>query len=292
MRNLKDILEGIMDRGNRQAVGQVTVQNEILDFIEKNYRLGGLGTANEKLTFREERTSDGKYIVDGPNFIVSLMNKELDSLTNGMFVWGSVRFFDCAFGKIKSLEGSPLKCVGFACNNCNNLITLEGAPQECDNFTCSRCESLKSLKGSPQHCWQYGCIGCISLTSLEGGPQTTRETFDCSGCHKLKNLKGAPYKVGYSPMMTDGAFNCDNCKGLVSLEGAPEYCLMFDCSECPKLKSLKGAPKKVKYNFDCDACKNLVDISDGPECETFSCKNCKNLMDVSPILDKCKKLDY
>lgn len=223
MKNLKDILESIFDvDDNIDTAGDVSI---IKKFIEDNYH------CSREITISDLPDKNGKYEVSCS--FVSVINKKLTSLTNGLFIW------DVVWG-------------GFSCNGCELLKSLEGAPKEIHGicgFNCSGCNSLTSLKGAPEKVDRtFDCSNCNSLKSLEGAPKKVGRTFDCNNCTSLKSLKGAPERVG-------GGFYCNNCSSLKSLEGAPERVnRTFDCSNCTSLKSLKGAPKKVGSNFFCSGC--------------------------------------
>ena len=148
-------------------------------------------------TFKISKTpnTDGKYKVSSPN-IIKVKNRNITSLTNGLFVWDKVKSFDCS--------------------SCGNLTSLEGAPREVkDHFFCAFCYSLTSLKGAPEKVGKnFNCTECLSLTSLEGAPKEVGEDFTCMWCGKLESLEGAPEKVK--------SFDCVSCRSLTSLKGAPK----------------------------------------------------------------------
>ena len=77
---------------------------------------------------------------------VSVKDKSITSLTNGMFRWGVIS-------------------SSFICNECNNLTSLEGAPEEVGRgFDCAYCSNLKSLKGTPKKVGgSFGCSDCPNL---------------------------------------------------------------------------------------------------------------------------------
>ena len=192
----------------------------IEEWIKDNYRISG------KLSISDD------LVVDCTG-IVSVKNKAITSLTNGLFRWGKVDGnFTCSFAQITSLEGAPEVVGGsFYCNVCDSLRTLEGAPKEVG--------------------WDFDLTNCANLTSLEGAPKKISGSFCCNVCGSLKNLKGAPKEIGRN-------FDCSACEKLTSLEGAPkEVCKMFDCSNCENLKTLEGAPRVVDGDFYCSNCENL-----------------------------------
>ena len=92
----------------------------IEQFLKDNYDIRGTHTIN----------NDNTVDVDGT---VKVKNRELESLTNGLFQFGIIthRFHCINCPNLKSLEGSPKK-VGecFSCCYCSNLTSLEGAPEE------------------------------------------------------------------------------------------------------------------------------------------------------------------
>ena len=122
---------------------------------------------------------------------VRIKNKSIESLTNGLFRWGTVnKAFCCAnCENLKSLEGAP-KCVGeyFNCARCKNLTTLEGAPEEVGwSFVCNSCNNLTSLKGAPEKVGgDFYCNKCENLKSLEYAPEVDGGKFVYSNCPNLK----------------------------------------------------------------------------------------------------------
>ena len=87
-------------------------KKQVESWIRDNYRIYGNLTISDDL------------VVDCSGR-VTVKNKSITSLTNGLFRWGYV-------GKM------------FDCSNCENLKTLEGAPRVVDgDFYCSNCEKLK-----------------------------------------------------------------------------------------------------------------------------------------------------
>ena len=103
----------------------------------------------------------GSYIIKGGvvdvKGDVTVKNKNIESLTNGLFRFGVVsKDFDCTF--------------------CPGLVSLEGAPEEVGEV--------------------FWCAHCSGLISLKGGPKKVGGYFDCTSCTNLKSLEGAPEKVG------------------------------------------------------------------------------------------------
>ena len=98
---------------------------EILNFIEANY-----DTAGKKVTVKFDKKI-GTYVVNSRGYI-SLIDSNLESLTNGEFVWGSV--------------------MGMSIDNCNNLTSLEGFPMTINgtSISVSNCDNLTSLEGITQ----------------------------------------------------------------------------------------------------------------------------------------------
>ena len=192
MKSLKEYIyevsltEGLLDR-----VKNKEVNHEILieEFLKENYDIRGSYTIKE--------TKDG-FVVDVKGE-VKVKNRDITSLTNGLFEFGEVsRDFDCASCKsLKSLNGAP-KIVWWS-------------------FDCSGCKSLKTLKGAPEKVgWSFDCSKCDLLTSLEGAPKEVEENFDCSNCKSLKTLEGAPKKVG-------DRFYCDCCGVQFTEEDVRKY---------------------------------------------------------------------
>ena len=183
----------------------------IEQFLKDNYNIDGTYVINK----------DGTVDVKGN---VCVKNKNIESLTNGLF----------RFGKVDR---------GFSCAYCTKLKSLKGAPEKVSVFDCSYCVNLTSLKGSPVKISKdFSCVGCKILTSLEGTPREVGRNFKCSYCINLISLKGSPEKVG-------GIFVCIYCKRLTSLKDAPEKIgrTVF-CTGCNSIKITEQDRKK--YNIE------------------------------------------
>ena len=202
MKSLKEYIyevsltEGLLDRVKNKDVDHKILVEE---FLKENYKIHGSYTIKE--------TKEG-FVVNVKSYI-EVINKNITSLTNGLFEFGEVgKYFNCeCCNNLKSLEGAPKEVGGaFKCDNCRSLTTLEGAPENVGwGFYCSECDLLTSLKGAPQKVgWSFDCSHCESLKTLEGSPKEVGENFDCSHCESLKTLEGAPQKVGKN-------FYCINC---------------------------------------------------------------------------------
>ena len=157
---------------------------------------------------------------------VTVKNKNIESLTNGLFRFGTVRgcFYCVRCTKLKSLEGAPEK-VGknFNCHDCYNLTILKGAPKEVGG--------------------DFNCAFCSSITSLKGATKEVGKDFYCTDCPKLESLEGAPEEVG-------GSFWCRGCTSLTSLEGGPRKVGMyFYCHDCRLLKITNSDRKKYRIEI-------------------------------------------
>ena len=154
MKHIKTYFESILDDEDI-FYGANSDKKIIESWIRDNYKIYG------KLTISDD------FVVDC-NSSVAVINKSIDSLTNGLFSWGDVRGdFDCTgCNNLKSLEGAPEK-VGndFWCASCKKITSLEGAPKEVGgSFWCDHCGGLETLKGAPE--WVGGdfyCFGCPNL---------------------------------------------------------------------------------------------------------------------------------
>ena len=93
----------------------------IKDFLETNYKINSSYNIKEK---------GNEFIVDVRGS-VKVMNKNITTLTEGLFKFGEVGgSFDCIGCKsLKSLKGAPKETVVFDCSNCKSLTSLEGAPK-------------------------------------------------------------------------------------------------------------------------------------------------------------------
>ena len=156
----------------------------------------------------------GSYIIKGGvvdvKGDVTVKNKNIESLTNGLFRFGTVQgcFYCVRCTKLTSIEGAPEK-VGknFNCHDCYNLTILKGAPKEVGgDFNCAFCSSITSLKGATKEVGKdFYCTDCPKLESLEGAPEEVGGSFWCSRCPSLTSLKGGPGKVGKD-------FYCHDCR--------------------------------------------------------------------------------
>ena len=170
----------------------------IEDWINNNYKIVG------------DLTISDDFVVDCKGSVY-VNNRNIESLTNGLFRWGNVSItFSCSgCGKLTSLEGSPEEVSkDFNCSYCTSLTSLEGCPKRVyGNFVCVYCKNLKSFKGAPKKIsYSFDCTSCNNITSLEGAPEKVMK-FICNGCENLKTLEGAPKKIG------KGLY-CRNCKNL------------------------------------------------------------------------------
>ena len=148
-------IEGTLDSGNE------AIRQNIKKWIKDNFRVVGLKISDIP-------NEEGKYKVSALD--VDVTNKNITSLTNGMFIWTIVRgYFTCSYcPSLKTLEGAP-KEVGcnFYCSNCQSLTSLKGAPKLINgNFSCSNCDNLISLKDAPNYVTVFCCNNCKSLKSI------------------------------------------------------------------------------------------------------------------------------
>ena len=143
MKSLKEYIdEGLLDRVKNKEVDH---KGLIEEFLKENYKIYGAYTIKE--------TNNNKFVVDVKGRVV-VKNRDITSLTNGVFEFGSAGSdFYCSYcTKLTSLEGAPKKVGGhFCCNDCKSLTSLKYAPQEVgESFNCSYCKELKTLKYAPQ----------------------------------------------------------------------------------------------------------------------------------------------
>ena len=99
-----ELNEGLLAGQEDHLKGNAADELIITEWIKEHYRgmgayevehYGALAVKHDwaNLSFRDEKTSDGKYIVDfkGNLEFFGEDRDKLKSLTNGMFVWGSCR---------------------------------------------------------------------------------------------------------------------------------------------------------------------------------------------------------
>ena len=125
MKTLKEFLiEGILDIENN--IENLTEKALIEDFIKENYEI-----KHGNLQFEKERD---KYIVSTKGS-VEVENKNITSLTNGLFEWGAVEEYFSCYGcaSLKDLTGVPEK-VGkdFYYKRCRKKFTEEDVRDVCD----------------------------------------------------------------------------------------------------------------------------------------------------------------
>ena len=101
MLKMKPLRESLLDNDLVEKTDKM-IKDEIESFLKANYR--------GSIKISREPNADGKYEVSSTKDII-VKNRNITSLTNGMFVWMVV-------------NGS------FDCMSCNSLESLEGAPKE------------------------------------------------------------------------------------------------------------------------------------------------------------------
>ena len=198
---MKTLYESLLDDDLVDKTDKM-IKDEIKAFLKANYK--------GSIKISRKPNNDNKYEVSSTTNI-EVKNKNITSLTNGMFIWANVDgYFNCVMCKsLKSLEGAPKEIAyNFNCSHCIGLESLEGAPEKVGGcFYCSYCSSLKSLKGAPKEVGRgFYCSSCISLESLEDALKKVGEDFYCDRCNSLKSLAGAPKEVGRN-------FYCNDCAG-------------------------------------------------------------------------------
>ena len=265
LNSLHSLLEAsILDINDTLNNDYPVIVKAITDFINEKYNCYG-----GSIKISKTPNAAGKYEVSARD--VKVKDTSITSLTNDVFVWLNVDYFDCSdCENLQSLEGGPRSVkFTFNCKKCNSLKDLTGAPDKVGiRFCCSDCKNLQSLNGCPQKIGKAGirdtgffASGCTSLTSLKGMPEKVIGDMYIYNCSSLTSLEGAPAVVV-------GSFDCSNCSSLTSLEGAPTKVgyksaslgtpVKFDCSNCENLKSLKGSPKTIIGDFDFSGCQNIT----------------------------------
>ena len=176
---MKSLKESIFD-----DVEDIASDDTVLieQFLKDNYIIEGTYKIDASYTINDN-------VVDVKGHVI-VKNEKIESLTNGLFRFGTVN-------------------GNFYCTGCPKLKTLEGAPKKVnEDFDCSRCKNLKSLEGGPEMVSRnFDCSDCPNLASLKGSPMKVGGDFDCGWCESLTSLKGGPGKV-------TGDFYCRNCKNL------------------------------------------------------------------------------
>ena len=217
MKTIYNVYEGLL-KGQKSTLdnGEEAIFEVIEEFLKENY--------NGKWIISKKPNKDGLYEVSS-NENIKVKNTNITSLTNGLFIWTSVK-------------------GNFNCSGCKSLKTLEGAPEEVEgDFSCYDCNLLKTLEGSPKEVGGYfSCYDCNLLKTLKGAPEDVEGGFYCSYCEELKSLKGAPEYVG-------GNFSCHSCNLLKTLDGAPEEVGGdFSCFNCGKVFSEDDIKKVSNIN--------------------------------------------
>ena len=124
MKTLKEyIIEGILDIEDN--IENLSIESLIEDFIKENYEIKGNLQIKKK---------GNKYIVSTKGS-VEVENKNITSLTNGLFEWGAVEEYFSCYGctSLKDLTGAPEK-VGkdFYYKRCRKKFTEEDVRDVCD----------------------------------------------------------------------------------------------------------------------------------------------------------------
>lgn len=155
MKCIYDIYEGLL-RGMDDTLKQGDDLVKIYDFINNNYD----EISKDKLIISKHKIK-GKYLISTDAYVV-VKNFNIESLVNDLFVWDTVK--------------------SFYCNHCKNLKSLEGSPKKCVNFNCSFCYSLTNLIGAPEYVdTEFNCDYCKNLSSLEGITWKSIHHFSCKG---------------------------------------------------------------------------------------------------------------
>ena len=171
---MKSLRESLLD-DNLIDKSDKIIKDEIKSFLKENF----IGASSCKIS--RKPNIDGKYEVSSTTDI-GVKNRNIISLTNGMFIWTKVGGY-------------------FNCSHCIRLESLDGTPKIVGGyFDCSGCKSLESLDGAPEKVGgDFECHNCISLTSLEGVPKEVGRDFYCHKCKvkfteddvkKISNVKG------------------------------------------------------------------------------------------------------
>jgi hypothetical protein len=278
----KYISEGLLKGQDAHLAKDEASELIITEWIKGHYR--GMGAYDvekcealdrphswDDLSFREEKTRDGKYIVDfaGNLDFYGVDRDDAKRLTNDMFVWGQV-------------EGS-------FCYSAYNgkLETLEGAPERVGRrFTVNYSTKLKNLEGAPE--WVGGGFNCNvnkSLTSLKGCPKYVGGHFAVSQCNKLKEFDYMPQHIG-------GGIDAVHNKSLESLKGLPSVVNGYlYINNCVNLESLKYCPVEINGNFYFENCKKVTDFIDylpKKVAGDLKCKGCGKRYTIDEILCLCE----
>ena len=263
----KYIEEGLLKGQDAHLAKDAASELIITEWIKEHYRgmgpyevehYGALAIKHDwnDLSFRDEKTSDGKYIVDfkGNLEFYGDDRDKLKSLTNDMFVWGHVDggfIYNSYQGKLESLEGAPMRVgCGFTCNGSSKLKTLEGAPEYVGKgFNCNANRSLISLKGCPKYVGGHFSVAqCIKLRKLDYMQDHIGTSIHLDLCKSLESIVGLPKVV-------NGNLYINSCSNLESLKGCPvEINGKFCFENCKKLVSLDGMPIKVAGAVECRRC--------------------------------------
>ena len=115
MQKLKPIIESLLDNEDELTNDEGLVRV----FLNKNYNFQG-GT----LTIRSDK--DHNFIVDYTGK-VKVINRDIEELTNGLFVFGHCKEFLCnQCSNLKSLKGGPMNAETFEYHDCPNLVDYNG----------------------------------------------------------------------------------------------------------------------------------------------------------------------
>ena len=113
---MKSLYESILDVEDNIDNMDKSIKDQIKQFLNNNFKNAS------RFKISEKPNKDGLYEVSGDDR-VNIINKNITSLTNGMFIWTTVK-------------------ESFICVNCNSLTSLNGAPKEVGRtFCCVDCGS-------------------------------------------------------------------------------------------------------------------------------------------------------
>ena len=185
---MKSLRESLLDDELVEKTDNL-IRDGILDFLVKNYK------GSYKIS--EKPNKDDLYEVSCTNR-VNIINKNIKSLTNGMFIWTTVGgYFSCYNNQLTSLNAS----------NCESLKELLCGENQLTSLDINGCRALEYLSCSDNQLTVLDVSGLTKLHSLYCN-NNNLTTLNVNGCTALQALNCADNGLlGIRPAIFDNIKN-------------------------------------------------------------------------------------
>ena len=217
-------------------------EQAVKDFILNNYRIFA-SNGETRLSFE---TIDGQLYVNCKAYLE--LKSEAQSLTNGMFKWGTVNALSISDSDIQDISGAPKFVDESFILRRTKVQSLKGFPKKCRHFMMAYCYDIFTLEGMENS--DCGTLELIngSVTNLTGCPSNISNLI-ITDCERLENIEDASGNINEIRIA-----NCDNLK---SLKSKVKRCNLFICNLCPRLTTLQDFNTTCEI-FTSNRCKNLT----------------------------------